>query len=47
VLRNLDTAGRGRSIDCAGSEGITFLPHQGNQSVKLFPNHFPTGGHNI
>jgi hypothetical protein len=26
VLRNLDTAGRGRAIDRAGSEGMPFLP---------------------
>jgi hypothetical protein len=30
VLRNLDPAGRGRAIRLAGSEGMPFLPHQGN-----------------
>jgi hypothetical protein len=30
VLRNLDSAGRGRATGGAGSEGIRLLPHQGN-----------------
>jgi hypothetical protein len=29
VLRNLDSAGRGRAIEPAGSEGMPFLPFQG------------------
>jgi hypothetical protein len=35
VLRNLDTAGRGRMIENAGSEGMTAsLPHQGNGNAE-------------
>jgi hypothetical protein len=36
VLRNLDPAGRGRAIKPAGSEGMPFLPHQGNKLLSLF-----------
>jgi hypothetical protein len=34
VLRNLDTAGRGRSIDRAGSEGMPLSPHQENGNAE-------------
>jgi hypothetical protein len=34
VLRNLDTAGRGRSIDRAGSEGMPLPPHQENGNAE-------------
>jgi hypothetical protein len=38
VLRNLDTAGRGRAIELAGSEGMTAsLPHQGNCFSLAYP----------
>jgi hypothetical protein len=43
VTRNLDAAGRGRSIDRAGSEGMTAsLPHQGNP-VPVYPFCFSRG----
>ena len=36
VLRNLDTAGRGRMIESAGSGGMPFLPHQVNRLLGKF-----------
>jgi hypothetical protein len=41
VLRNLDTAGRGRSIERAGSEGMPFLPHQGNGNAEASDHKLP------
>jgi len=34
VRRNLDTAGRGRMIESAGSEGMPLSPHQGNGNAE-------------
>ena len=34
MLRNLDPAGRVRMIETAGSEGMPFLPHQGNGNAE-------------
>ena len=34
VLCNLDTAGRGRMIENAGSEGMPLSPHQGNGNAE-------------